>query len=277
MGSLTFTLRNPKQTLIQMAGKKLDFPFRPLLMEMLGVAALCYFGGCSCIMADNNKGTLVSVAFCHFFVLAALIYVGAATSGGHYNPAVTLGCLITGQQWWWHSILYIIFQVLGSLLGGILLRYTLPTQYRALGGLGYPTVNPMAGIWKALGAECIATFTLVFMVFGTAVDKRASKFVYAMCIGGSLGAAVLAVGPISGAALNPMRWFGPCLFGNLLKQCDEPDLSDADKHTCNAKAQGLDQWWIYVAGPLVGGALGAVFYRFIFLNDQETDEEKKLN
>jgi len=89
-------------------------------MEMLGVLALCFFGGCSCIMADQHKGTLVSIAVCHFFVLAALIYVGAATSGGHYNPAVTLGCMITGKQWWWHSILYFIFQTVGSLLGGIM-------------------------------------------------------------------------------------------------------------------------------------------------------------
>lgn len=89
-------------------------------MEMLGVAALCYFGGLSCIMAADTKGTLVSIAVCHFFVLAALIYVGAATSGGHYNPAVTVGALITGQQWWWHSTLYLIFQTVGSLLGGVL-------------------------------------------------------------------------------------------------------------------------------------------------------------
>lgn len=228
-------------------------------------------------MAAEHKGTLVSVAICHFFVLAALIYVGAATSGGHYNPAVTIGVLITGQQFWWHSVLYIIFQALGSLLGGILLRYTLPKEYRALGGLGFPTVNPMAGLFRALGCEIICTFTLVFMVFGTAVDKRASPFVYAMCIGGSLGAAVLAIGPISGAALNPFRWFGPALFGKLLAECDYPDLSSTDKVTCEAKADGLGQWWVYTGGPIAGGALAAIMYRFIYLNDQDTDDEKKLN
>jgi len=103
---------------------------------------------------------------------------------------------------------------------------------RALGGLGYPAVHPTAGVWRALGCEIICTFTLVFMVFATAVDKRATKFVYAMCIGGSLGAAVLAIGPISGAALNPNRWFGPALFGKLLSECNYPELSHQDGVIC---------------------------------------------
>jgi len=116
------------------------------------------------------------------------------------------------------------------------------------------------------------------MVFATAVDRRASKFVYAMCIGGSLGAAVLAVGPISGAALNPLRWFGPALFGKLLKDCNYNDLSPSDKTTCLNKSEGIGYWWIYTAGPLAGGCLAAILYRFIFLNDQdERENEKKLN
>lgn len=125
-------------------GQKVDFPFRALIMEMMGVAFLCFFGGCSCIMADQNKGNLISVAFCHMFILAGLIYVGAATSGGHYNPAVTLGCLLTGKQFWWHSVLYIIFQVIGSVGGALLLRFCIPIDYRAQGGLGFPTVNANA-------------------------------------------------------------------------------------------------------------------------------------
>lgn len=115
------------------------------------------------------------------------------------------------------------------------------------------------------------------MVFAMAVDKRASKFVYAMCIGGSLGAAVLAVGPISGAALNPLRWFGPSLFGKLMSQCAYDDISDDDAKTCIAASEGLGHWWVYIAGPMAGGAVAAVFYKFVFLNDQEIDEEKKLS
>merc|ERR1739848_351911 len=116
----------------------------------------------------------------------------------------------------------------------------------------------------------IGTFTLVFMVFATAVDKRASPFVYAMCIGGSLGAAILAFGPISGAALNPLRWFGPALFNdeNVLAECTHSDMAQTDKERCLEMAKGFGNYWIYLAGPLAGGALGAVTYKFIFLNDQ---------
>lgn len=116
------------------------------------------------------------------------------------------------------------------------------------------------------------------MVFALAVDNRASKGVYAMCIGGSLGAAVLAIGPISGAALNPLRWFGPSLFGKLLYECDYSDLSVNDKRTCLSKSNGLEHWWVYLAGPFLGGCLGALTYKFIFLNDQDEEENaKKLN
>ena len=73
------------------------------------------------------------------------------------------------------------------------------------------------------------------MVFALAVDKRATKFVYAMCIGGSLGAAVLAFGPISGAALNPARWLGPCVIGKIMNDCSKPgtNLSAVDVAKCN--------------------------------------------
>lgn len=264
-----------------MAGNKVDFPFRALIMEALGVMFLCFFGGLSCIMEANNKGTLVSVAVCHFFILAGLIYVGAATSGGHYNPAVSLGCLITGKQFWWHSVLYIIFQCVGSILGGLLLRFCVPIEYRAVGGLGFPSVGGQATNLKALGVEIIGTFSLVFMVFALAVDKRATKLVYAMCIGGSLGAAVLAFGKVSGAALNPARWFGPCLFGVILNNCkvENNGLSTADQDKCDKQVSPLKlaEFWIYLAGPFGGGLAAAVLYRFLFLFDQPADDDKKNN
>lgn len=174
------------------------------------------------------------------------------------------------------------------MLGGLLLRFCIPIDYRAHGGLGFPTVDPRAGVFKALGVEIIGTFTLVFMVFALAVDKRAAKFVYAMCIGGSLGAAVLAFGPISGAALNPARWFGPCLIGAIMDDCDKTtnNLSAVDIATCNKHVIGdtklgvtppLLHFWIYLAGPLGGGVVAALMYRFLFLFDQPADDEKKTN
>jgi len=151
-------------------------------MELLGVTALCYFGGVSCIMKAEHKGTLVSVALCHMCILAGLIYVGAQTSGGHYNPAVTLGLFVTGKHDWWNTILYLIFQTVGSILAGLLLRYCIPKEYRAQGGLGYPTVDTAhSDMVRAFFAEVICTFTLVFMVFAMAVDKRATKL-YMLCV-----------------------------------------------------------------------------------------------
>lgn len=249
--------------------------FRSLLMETLGVTALCTFGGLSCIMKAENKGSLVTVALCHMFVLAGMIYVGMACGSGQYNPAVTLGLMLTGQFNFGHGLMYMGFQTIGSLIAGLILRYAVPGPGRVAGGLGYPTVADGSQI-KALVCEIIGTFSLVFMVFGTIVDKRAAKYVGPMCVGASLGCAVLAFGPISGAALNPLRWLGPNLFGWILCDCDHPDIPQHERGICNKNCGGMGNFWIYLIGPFGGGIVAAFLYRFLFLNDQDqvVDKEK---
>lgn len=71
-----------------------------------------------------------------------MIYVGAATSGANYNPAVTVGLMITGQLAFFTAICYLIAQTVGSIIAGIMLRYLLPGEFLKLGSLGYPRVNP---------------------------------------------------------------------------------------------------------------------------------------
>merc|ERR1719183_279681 len=102
--------------------------------------------------------------------------------------------------------------------------------------------------------ETMATFFLVFTVMGTAIDQRAAPGVYGMCIGGSLTMSVLGIGNITGAALNPFRYFGPQIGGAIIL----------------GHWTGSD-WYIYFA-PFVGGLFAALMYAFVFLEDPKEEE-----
>ena len=91
-------------------------------------------------------------------------------------------------------------------------------------------------------AEGIGTFFLVWAVVAVAVNPRAARDWAGLAIGGTLGFAVMIIGPLTGAALNPARWFGPALV-----------------------AGEWDDAWVYIIGPIVGGVLGALVYWYLFV------------
>lgn len=202
-------------------------------------------------MKDNQKGTLFSVAMAHMFILAVMIWVGAATSGAHYNPAVTIALFLTKQQHITDSLMYLIFQFLGSFAAGALIWAFCPDKYSKeldatsspmLGQPGFNGEMPM----PAFIFELVGTFILTFMVFALAVDKRAPKHVYGMGIGGALGVSVLAFGTVSGACLNPARWLGPA--------------------TLSIGSRGsnfMGGLLIYLPAPIIGAILAALLYMFV--------------
>jgi len=227
--------------------------WRAWIMEFLGVTALVYIGGWSCIMMANGHGSTLSVAFAHMFVLAVMIWVGAATSGAHYNPAVTLGLMITCHHGWIESLFYILFQFAGSFFGALLLMGLVPVQYkdRTENDNLYGFPEPYEGMEvEALIFEMLGTFILTFMVFALAVDKRAPKHIYGIGIGGALGVSILAFGAVSGAALNPARWLGPATL-----------VWDWNKQFKNV--------WIYTVGPFTGACAAAALYNWVLYKKEE--------
>jgi aquaporin TIP len=113
--------------------------------------------------------------------------------------------------------------------------------------LGTPAVAEGLSTGKALLAEIVATFFLMYVIYGTAVDARGAKAIAPLAIGITITIDILAVGPISGAAMNPGRWFGP------------------------AVVQGFwDDAWIYWVGPAIGAAIAAVLYNYIYLGNRDT-------
>jgi len=197
-------------------------------------------------MKSMEQGTLLSVALAHMFILSVMIWVGAATSGAHYNPAVSIALFITKQMHCTDMLMYILFQCAGSFAGAGLIMLFCPAKYSQsllsanAARLGQPGVavdmNMEAFIFETLG-----TFVLTFMVFALAVDKRAPKHVFGIGIGGALGVSVLSFGSVSGACLNPARWLGPA----VLSLDFMPGLL------------------IYIPAPILGAVLAALLYMFV--------------
>jgi MIP family channel proteins len=167
------------------------------------------------------------------------------TSGGHINPAVTVGFLFTGKIKPVAGIAYIVIQLLGGTVAAL-------AVYKIFGGDAYavkivangtPARADKVNWGTALFCEIIATFFLVFVVWGSAADPRARNG-GGFAIGLTIAADILAIGPITGGSMNPQRSFGPTLVASLIGQ-----------------ANGTSMWtnhWIYWLGPIVG-ACGAAF------------------
>ena len=214
--------------------------FKALIAEFVGTFALI-FVGVGAIAADHISGGglgLTGIALAHGLTIAVMVSATAAVSGGHLNPAVTFGALVTGKIDAGAAVGYVVAQCLGAVVGATLLRFCIPADVLGPGGVNMGTPALGTGITAGMGVvmEIVLTFFLVFVVFGTAIDSRAPK-VGGLFIGLTVALDIMVGGPISGAAMNPARHLGPALLGG-----------------------GLGQTWIFWVGPLVGGALAALAY-----------------
>ncbi|XP_038885207.1 aquaporin TIP4-1 [Benincasa hispida] len=210
---------------------------RALIVEFI-VTFLFVFAGVGAAMAANAllANTLVglfAVAVAHALVVAVMISTGHI-SGGHLNPAVTLGLLFGGHITVVRSALYWIIQLLAASAASFLLTYL-------TGGLVTPVHTLASGVGYLQGViwEIILTFSLLFTVYGTIVDpkKGALDGLGPLLTGFVVGANILAGGAFSGASMNPARSFGPALVAG--------DWTDH---------------WVYWVGPLIGGGLAGFIY-----------------
>jgi len=206
--------------------------------ELIGAFTLVV-GGAGSVLASN--GNQFYAAFGHAFSIAVMGTALGPLSGGQISPAVTLGLIVTRHQRADTGAVIIAFQLIGSLLGGFLLRWMYPAQITEGLRLATPAVN---GITPEGGMllELVMTFLVVFVVFATAIDSRgAAKTLGAIPIGLTVGIDWLFGGGFTGAAMSPGRWLGPAVASGF-----------------------FDNWWVYWAGPLLGGILGAVVYEYVF-------------
>ncbi|HVO34145.1 MAG TPA: aquaporin [Gemmatimonadales bacterium] len=185
---------------------------RPLIAEFIGVFMLVFIGGGAMIINVYHEGaiSLGGIAAACGLAYAIAVTATMSISGGHINPAITIGLWSVGRIESQKALLYILAQLLGAVFAAVMLRWLMPVPagHNALyGALSVAGDITLAG---AILIEAVLTFFLAFAVMGTAVDPNAPK-VGGFGIGLTLWVGILAGGPLTGAALNPARAFGPAL------------------------------------------------------------------
>jgi len=214
---------------------------KALIAESIGTFTLVFIGVGAIAMASDGSAGLLAIALAHGLALVVMISALGAISGGHFNPAVSIGLWLAGKISAPTFVAYVIAQVLGAAAAAALILVALPDQVRAV-SVGTPALAAGVGSGSALILEAVLTFFLVFVVYGTAVDRRAPKL-GGLFIGLTVTMGILVAGPVTGGALNPARHLGPALF---------------------AGGEFLAQTWLYWVGPLLGGAVAGVLYRSVF-------------
>jgi aquaporin TIP len=212
--------------------------------ELVGTFALIYVGvlvltaGGQALLANGFKD-LVAVALAHGLTIAVMVSATMNISGGQLNPAVTLALLATGRISPMQAGVNVLAQLVGGVLGGLLAK-------ASIGGAsiapGIPALANGVGFWQGVLVEAILTFFLVAVVFGTAIDNRFGARIGGLAIGFTVALDILAGGPITGAAMNPARWFGPAL------------------------AQGtFPDTLVYILGPVAGGVLAGLLWHHVLM------------
>jgi MIP family channel proteins len=212
----------------------------PLVAEALGTFLFAVIGAGSIVVgafAPEAAPGLVGVALAHGLALAVLVSAFGAVSGAHFNPAVTFGLWLARRIDARVGIAYVAAQLLGAVGAGLVLRAVFPESAWQPSHIGTPGLG--GGISPAVGiaVEAILTIVLVLAVFGTAVDPRGPRL-GGFAIGMAVAADILVGGPLTGAAMNPARWFGPALASGF-----------------------LDSAIVWIVGPLLGAAVAAAVYR----------------
>jgi MIP family channel proteins len=213
---------------------------RALVAEVAGTF-LFIFVGAGAILATGGQN-LVAIALAHGLGLSVAVSAFGGLSGGQFNPAVTFGLAIAGKHPWPRVPTYWIAQAVGALIAGFALRYAFEFDPSALSRthIGTPALGGGVTVTAAIVVEAILTIFLLWAVFGTAVSPLAPR-IGGFGIGLMVAADILAGGPITGAAMNPARWFGTAVPAGF-----------------------YENWFVYLIGPLVGATIAALSYRFVF-------------
>jgi MIP family channel proteins len=217
-------------------------PERPGLLRRSvaeGIAAFALvFAGCGAVVANaTHQDALgaVGVSLVFGLVIMVMIYATGHLSGAHINPAVTIAFTLTRHFPGRDAVAYIAAQLLGAAAGAFLLLAAWSSKPANLG-----STVPSVGTGTAFLYEVVLTAFLMFVIIAVATDTRAVGAAAAIAIGGTVGLDALFGGPITGASMNPARSFGPALASGT-----------------------WTDFWIYVAGPVLGAAVGAFAYQFI--------------
>jgi aquaporin Z len=219
-----------------------------LTAEFLGTFALVFFGE-GAICADqflHGAGGLglLGIAAAHGLAIAVMFAAFGEISGGHFNPAVTIGFWVTKRVNTIDVLLYWAVQLAGAIAASFLLKVIIPEDTWRAVALGTPEMVRDLPRLSAMTLEALGTFFVVIVMFATAVDDKQStaRSIAGFAIGLTFALGIMVAGPFTGGALNPARALGPAL---------------ASAHWAN--------WGVYWVGPLAGGFLAGFLYDSLYL------------
>ena len=224
---------------------------RELIVEFLGVFTLCFAGIGAIVVAGEGVGDLITIGLAHGLAIGLMVAAAGHISGGHYNPAITVGMLLANRVTVGKAVSYIPVQVAGGVVGALAVKACFPDADTDAVQLGVPQIQEGLRWGSAFIAEMIMTFFLVFVVFGVAVDSRGPRAIAGLAIGLTITMDIYLGGTLTGAAMNPARAFGPALVQNV-----------------------WDDQWLYWVAPVLGGLIAAGLYQYVLLPAGETLPDK---
>ena len=207
--------------------------------ELVGTMVLVLMGcGTAVSLACNpvlNIAGVVGTALAFGLAVVAMAYTIGGISGCHINPAITFGVWLSGRMSGKDAIGYVCAQIIGAIIGAAILYAIAPGR-----GVGENVCQAGISTWVGLVAEIVFTFVFVLVVLGTTDEKKGAGNLAGLAIGLTLVLVHLACIRYTGTSVNPARSIGPALF---------------------AGGDALKQLWIFIVGPLAGGALAACVWK----------------
>jgi MIP family channel proteins len=222
--------------------------WRLAAVEMLATALFVFLGTGA---AYASGGDITATALGHGLAIIALVAATAKITGAHINPAVTITMWALGKDNLGKSLTYIIGQLVGAVVGAYLL-YSIVGEVTGEHALGNSLTNitPVEGFLT----EIIVTFALIATILAVAVHPQGKSWVTPSTAAVAIGLVVLVdhlvAIPLTGASMNPARTFGPAVV-----------------------AGNFADHWVYWAGPIVGGLVAAITYRYLMLSKDERAAE----
>ncbi len=218
------------------------------LAEMIGTMVLVLMGCGSAIFAGDAAGAVSSgvgtlgVAFAFGLSVVAMAYAIGGVSGCHINPAITLGVFLSGRMKGKDAAMYMIFQVIGAIIGSAILCLLVSN-----GSHNGPTEtgsNSFADgmMLQAFIAEAVFTFVFVLVVLGATDSEKGAGNLAGLAIGLTLVLVHIVCIPITGTSVNPARSIAPALFEGGV---------------------ALSQLWLFIVAPFVGAALSAGVWKVL--------------
>lgn len=229
---------------------------RGMVAEFIGTFALVFFGAASIVLTGEaiGAGNLITVATAHAMALVVFVTACMYISGAQFNPAVSIALVVIGKQSPKQGLAFVVAQCAAAIAAAALVLLFFGAELAQAEGvrlgatIGRFTSGEHENLIGLIGLEVIGSFALMFVIMSAVVDDRAHKL-GGLCVGLVVMMCIVAIGPVTGASMNPARSLGPAVFGHW------------------------DAHWVYWVAPIIGCTIAALVYKAAFEHHAFPEDE----